>query len=889
MRRIGTFLRPSFTVEETRKIRDDTGDEASLVNNFQDMSDQISSFREALTSNPADWEARFGLIYALHQEGRTSEAVNLLSEVAALPSNDRDIIFAAQSYHVLGATEQAQSVYETALQMNPANQAAKAGLESLGVAVAAPPPIQPVPLVDPETAEVEVASPAKALVVEDDDGDDSVVAKPVQPLAETTLKPAVETGAGTIPLEEAASVAIAGHSMAEGVTPPPVITKDDTIPYDPDTAMLADHIHEAEEESKRKYEASINRDRINSVMVTILVHVAIVLALMFTLTKIPRRVPPQIVASSTAETNDPAIEKQVMKKTSLKAAPTSDSSAADILTVPSVSAISMASMDMSGADIPVETGMTFQPSMSLGMPSSAKSMMMFGQPLEGEVLGVVLDVSGSMAEWLPLVIREVDRNFKDAPIVYINNALIRQNKHELEIRPIVSEEVKPRREDGTSTPFWFLWGDLPRKAPQRSVDRLIKTFRERPNQFIVVGKNGHWRTGDRLGAAMKFLAEENCDAIYVFSDFEDFIDEDLALEHGRALARRKVRAYIQPAVEESEFIKIMAQRVANRTKGRQLPTLSSIITPEDDTPAPLIPPRPTTVKPPDGVTYAKPRESQIGGEFYHFKPNKGWHEITRLEEPEFDAVFYGPAARAAIFLKNNDGAYIQNPIQFTYHSAKYLPDHPDHAFRWRGRKFLRTEEPPSFDGKEIRWKMILEDELKFEVRLYLDRKGMNATYIAEPPNDGTSDHAHITFHFPGLARESKDMYYGQDLPAGGLNLDDVRAFATPNQVVINLPRQDRDRFGKTWAQLGFEPGYNTRTFETLITRMPSGIRDLKISGPSFGERVIHARTTASKILLGGGWNRQDFEPWEGFRSTLVRPADRRTRFTKTEAIALRIE
>ncbi|MDF1751451.1 MAG: hypothetical protein P1U89_01625 [Verrucomicrobiales bacterium] len=840
------------------------------------MSEQIESLRSSLEKSPDNWETRFSLINALHQEGLTNEAVDLLSEITALPSDDRSIIYAAQSYQILGANEQAQSVYETALSLNPSNEYAKAGLRSLGI--------------EPDEVVAQAEPVAQAVVLDDDD------------VEVATAVPAVKTpvplspdnvGSKTITLEDAVSAnqPKGGHSMAEVTTPPPVITKDDTIPYDPDTAVLVDHIQEAEEESKRRHKAAIARDRINSVIVTILVHVGIVLALTMAIQQIPRRVPPQIVASSSADTNEPSMEQQVMKKNTLKSTSASDASAANILSVPSVSSISMTSMDsFTGSDIPVETGMTFQPSMSMGMPSSSNSMMMFGQPMEGETLGVVLDVSGSMAEWLPLVIREVDKNFKDAPIVYINNAKIEKTKSPVEIRPIVKEEVVPRRADGTHSPFWFLWGDLPRKAPQRSVDRLIETFKTRPNQFLAVGQKGHWGGGDRLGEAMKFLAKENCDAVYVFSDFEDFIDEEVALEHGRSLAQRKVRAYIQPAVEESEFIKVMAQKVANRTKGRQLPTLSSVLgKDEKEGPAPLVPPRPTTTmtKVP-GTNYATPRIDQIGKAFYDFKPPKGSTEITRLEEPEFDAVFYGPKARAAIFLKDKDGAYIQAPIEFAYHSNKELPDHPDTAYRWRSRKFLRLDEQPSFDGKEIVWKMILEDELKFTVHLYLDRKGMNATYVADPPKDGTTDHAYIYFKIPPLAVERKDRYYGQDAPEG-LSLDDARLYAKPNTVTLNLPRQERDRFASQWSKLGFEPGYNTRSFDTLFTSFPSGIRDMKVEGPSFGERIFHARTTSSKILLNGGAWRGDTEPWEGFHARLHRPGDTRTRFTKTEAIAIQIE
>ncbi len=850
------------------------------------MSDQISTLQSTLASSPNNWEARFGLISALHQEARTDEAVELLSEITELPTDDKSIVYAAQCYQVLGASAQAQSVYETALGLNANNEAAKAGLRSLGVEPDAPvAAVAVIPDDEPPAAAVVVAEPA----------DEPVAAVAVEPIV-AKATPAPTDGSQTVSLASAASVAPAAAiaaqpKIAQPTHAAPTITRDDTNEYDPETAELIDHIALAEEESKRRHQAAIARDRINSVVVTILVHVAVIFLLGLVIQKVPRRTPPQIVASSSAETNEPALEKQVLKKNSLKAEQATDTSAADILSVPSISAISMSSMDsFTGADIPVETGMTFQPSMSMGMPSSSQSMMMFGQPLEGETLGVILDVSGSMAEYLPLVIREVDKNFKDAPIVYVRNARIQPEKREVNIRPIVKEEVVPRRANGTHSPFWFLWGDLPRKAPQRSVDRLIETFKTRPNQFLAVGEDGHWHGGDRVGEAMKFLAKENCDAVYIFSDFEDFVDEELALEHGRYLAQSKVRAYIQPAAQESEFIDIVAKKIANRTKGRQLPTLASFLGKEGgDGPKPIAPPRPTEMTNVPGTDYARPRDEIYGSDWWIDKPNKGWQEIHRLEEPEFTAVFYGPEARAFIYLKDNKGKYIQSPIQFGYHSRKDVPDSPDNAFRWRNRKFLRNEEPPSFDGKEIVWKMVLEDELKFRVHLYLGRKGMNATYVADPPTDGTYDHPYIYFRVPALAKERQDKYYGPDLPKDGITLDEVRQYAHPNELVINLPRQERDRYADSWKKLGFEPGYNTRKFDELITSFPSAIRDMKISGKSFGTRVVNARTTSSKILLHGGAWRGDTEPWEAFHARLRRIEDKRTRFTKTEAIEIFIE
>ncbi|MEM7011635.1 MAG: hypothetical protein AAF585_09145 [Verrucomicrobiota bacterium] len=528
--------------------------------------------------------------------------------------------------------------------------------------------------------------------------------------------------------------------------------------------------------------------------------------------------------------------------------------------------------------------------MDIGM-STGMSMQLFGEKLieKGEKLGVVLDVSGSMAEFLPRVIREIDRNFDNTPIVYVNNALIRNTGNtETEIRRIVEEEVVPYYPDRTHTPYWFLWHDLPRKAPQPAVDRLMEYFKKRPNAFIAVG--GY----NRMTAAADFLAKQKVDAIYIFSDFEDFVDEELARDLGQRLGTGGIKTFVQPAQQKTEFLKVMAQKVANRSKGRELKPLNEIQVEEDTSIMARLEDK--TVKPEDmaaklDVRYATSRPTAVGDEFYEFRPNQNWFEIARLQEPEYEVVFYGPEARGELFLKNEKGEFMQYPITFGYHSRKYTEEDPNkpNEPRHRRRKFLRLAEDPTFDGEEIVWKMILEDELKFDVHLYLGRKGMNATYVAEPPEDETTDHAYIYFRVPPLVREREDRYYGYDLPSGGLNLDQVREYAQFNKMVLNLPNGDRDRFERHWGELGFEPGYNTRHFNELIRHLPNGIRDVVVDGPSFGPRKFHARTTSNRILLHGGQHRADIELWEAFHMRLVRPLDRRTRFTKTEAIEIQIE
>lgn len=858
------------------------------------MSAIIKALETSLESDAENWETRLALIETWLQEDNHEKAVEVLSGATSLPADDVGLVQAARAYALVGATDQARDICHSALEVNPNNADAKAYIAALASHSD-----------EPEAEEGE----AEAVIVEEESEDDTPVVKaavvePEPNTASQIVKPKRMVDPDSAPLkpeivektepEKVTAVPTANLLQArpdptpKAAPAPEVVKQIDASEFDEEAAAELERIHEAEAESKRINESRIKRDKFNAVTIAVLINVAIIAAMMLVVTKIPPNVPPQIVASSMNEEQSEDIQTETMKRPTQKSS-SSQAAMANIVTSDAMSAFAVSETDFeTTSDIGfAATGLDFTPSMDMGVPSSSDSKMMFGQKMEGDVLGVILDVSGSMAEFLPHVVREVDKNFKDAPIVYVRDVVMRKRTKDPDVRLIIPDEVKPRWEDNVISPYWFLWGDLPRKAPQRYVDRLIETFKTRPNQFL----SAHGGGGDHITSAIDFLVEQKIDSLYIFSDFEDFVDEELAAEIGQNLGRRKIRTYIQPAEKSTDNLKTMTNKIANKTRGRQMPALVTLFKDDEDVPKPL-----TLTKPEDPMKnspfkYATPRDEMIGKEFYHFKPSAGMTEITRLSEPEFEAVFYGPEARAEIFLKDENGGFIQNPIRFFYHSWKRDPEKmkSDKSYRGRRRKFEKLEEEPTFDGKEIIWKMVLEDDIKFRVHLYLGRKGMNATYVAEPPKDGSPDSAHISFYIPRLAYENKDRYFGQDLPAEGLTLDEVRLGAKLNKVVFNLPRQDRDRYKSSWALDGFEPGYNTRTFDQLIRVMPSGIRDVVVTGPSFGPREFHARTTSSKILLNGWAGRRDTEPWEGFAAALNRPGDTREKFTKTEAISIEIK
>lgn len=819
----------------------------------------IPELTASLAAAPGNWELRLQLVQALVADGRHEEAVEVVNQGEAIPHEAAPWLAAAKTYAAVGAIEQAGDLVATALEIDPNFEPALAYRKEL----AALAPQGPVALTDED--------------LEDEGGVAVPVAKEAVPLVR-------KAGDGA----SATPIALPKVSFSN-------------------TEMEA--LKEAEEAVKRRRETVLRRDKFNALTITVLIHIALFVALTFVATQTPPRIPPQIVAAAApaAQSQQQQIDNVKMNRTSTGPAAAANTAVLSIVSSSASSSFSVASSDAPVADVAMGAGggvgsamgvggiggIGFNPSVSLGVSTSSTSKMMFGQAMEmkGEVLGVILDVSGSMAEFLPAVVREVDRNFKDSPVVYVKNMLLTQQSREGEVRLIVPEEVIPfHPEYKTHTPYWFLWHDLPRKAPQRYVDRLIETFKTRPNQFLSTGQG--WN-GTSLVAAIDFLMEEKIDALYIFSDFADFVDEDIAAELGQKLGRRKIRTYVQPAEQRTEFLDIMTKRVSSKTLGRQMPSLVSLLRGGEETEVTSLMRKnrdaDVAAVATLNVKLATPRTTISSDAFYSFKPSKDWTEIHRLSEPEYDAVFYGPEARAEIFLKDGEGNYIQNPITFFYHSWKTIPDHPDPRHRVRHRKFLRLEEPPSFDGKEIVWKMVLEDELKFRVHLYLGRKGMNATYVAQPPNDGTNDSAHIYFRIPALATEREDRYYGFDFPAEGVKLDQVREAVKGNEVIFNLPRQDRDRFIKQWAISGFDMGYNTRKYNELIRQLPTGIRDLVVQGPSFGPRKFHARTTSSKVLLNGGSGRHDIEPWESFWASLHRSGDTREKFTKTEAIEIQIE
>jgi hypothetical protein len=179
-------------------------------------------------------------------------------------------------------------------------------------------------------------------------------------------------------------------------------------------------------------------------------------------------------------------------------------------------------------------GMVFQP------------LSMFGREIKAKKLALVLDVSGSMAPFLPRVIEEVDKVARDSIVVlYVGCGLDKPPTRGLEgedlFRTSGTEFEKFWRMGGMATlqetrKFKFSKSDV---IPMESVYQVLA---KRPNTWFIhyLGSNNYtW---------LALLSEQvrPADALYWFSDFQDPVNFQQVLTVKENLQRRKQKLYIQP-------------------------------------------------------------------------------------------------------------------------------------------------------------------------------------------------------------------------------------------------------------------------------------------------------------------------------------------------------
>ncbi len=201
-----------------------------------------------------------------------------------------------------------------------------------------------------------------------------------------------------------------------------------------------------------------------------------------------------------------------------------------------------------GMGLGAKDGMVFQP------------LSMFGREIKAKRLALVLDVSSSMAPFLPRVIEEVDKVAKGSVIVLYPGCGLDSPPN----KGLLGKEIY-RTNGPEFERFWRMGG-----MASLEEARKFKFSRNDPipseSVYTVLAKRPQTHFIHYVGIGYTWLAllsdhVRQADALYWFSDFQDHVDFqqlDIVREN---LLRRKQKLYIQPYQHGSAFDLIKSQLV----------------------------------------------------------------------------------------------------------------------------------------------------------------------------------------------------------------------------------------------------------------------------------------------------------------------------------------
>ncbi|MDR0534480.1 MAG: hypothetical protein LBH01_11055 [Verrucomicrobiales bacterium] len=237
------------------------------------------------------------------------------------------------------------------------------------------------------------------------------------------------------------------------------------------------------------------------------------------------------------DTPDPVVDNPQPADSTLQTTPAAEMIASSVTTsnAPSVQIPSVYAMDSSAIAKPVTTS-NARSDASLARKVAIGNI--FGTTVESDQLGVILDVSGSGHQFLPAVVDEIEKSFKNAFIVLVFGCGMSDNvtEEQVQVLDFSKARVDPQR-DAAGAKSILNQLILAQKSPETA--KMIKHLKSIPNVYYLYG-------GD-IGPtqfAFQLLLKKNVDTIYWFSDFEDQVNKgwykkilkDVTARHVRIIA-----------------------------------------------------------------------------------------------------------------------------------------------------------------------------------------------------------------------------------------------------------------------------------------------------------------------------------------------------------------
>lgn len=256
-----------------------------------------------------------------------------------------------------------------------------------------------------------------------------------------------------------------------------------------------------------------------------------------------------------------ALPKQRLVSTSLSAGITLPEAPAELLDVPSTSALlgsgsSLGSgMGLSSAGFGMGTGTGMGRGSMAGM--TFEPITMFGMELkETRRIAVVMDVSRSMTRYLPAVVKELDKIARQSVLVMHYGCGLKADGKER-----VDDRV--RKADGEDfATFWQNWqgtaslrmsSDDRRKLKFDSgkpmpLENIYAKLAGRPGTYYI-----NFNGASQTQAALMCNEVMEADTIYWFADFQDAVAEEVLEQVRRKLKGRRQKLYMHASARGKAF------------------------------------------------------------------------------------------------------------------------------------------------------------------------------------------------------------------------------------------------------------------------------------------------------------------------------------------------
>jgi hypothetical protein len=343
-------------------------------------------------------------------------------------------------------------------------------------------PVLPVPLVAPVAA---------------DPGDDSILVIAAED-EESEVQDAV-------PLGETLA------SAAPAPSHPPLL---DLSPLDLPT-LDATHSH--------------NKEKAAAVLAAILVHVLLALALGVLIVVVPGPPTSEITAIAAPVTQEvlPTTNK-IAEPPPQQTAPQMASSL-KFVTAANASAVPMPSVEFDPNATSLDLGTTMGTFNSNFASTGTGSVMMFGKQIKGRSISVVMDVSGSMTDYLPIVAKELDKVAPGSNLVLFSGCgLLREPDN-------VDRELYTFAQEG-------------KRFEKQFGPEIFQQMSQRKKTYIIKARNiNHAQTALLSRRAMM------ADTVYWFADFQDAVDMGVMNELVDIFKAKNKKIYIHAVRRGNSF------------------------------------------------------------------------------------------------------------------------------------------------------------------------------------------------------------------------------------------------------------------------------------------------------------------------------------------------